>query len=499
MSEPAPIERVTFYAELARRRHQGWLFSAICVLVSAGVGLVLSPIVTPIVLLVLGGLAKLAIALGVGGALAPSAVAAIHGFAVHHSRAFEALIDRLDLVHGVRDLGVLAAPMARLAPLAVPALVAGAMVWWGLRGLFMRAAGEDLIARLGARPARADDLEERQVANIFEEIALGAGAPAPKLFLIDSPAINAASLGRSPRDAVVLVTRGLLDGLDRDETEAVAARLVSQIGAGDLRVAAGVTAVFRTFGFFLTVLDLVVRWTAWRTLGGFALLALTPRPGVEALARVGAGLEDGLQAETIPDVQKIMDRVPRPLHGIVSVLLFPWLLPMILSSLYKLVLFLWTAFFLGPPMAGLWKSRCYWTDAQTVKLARAPEAFARALEKIGAQDPPPGAETHAWLFIGAPTAARRAANDRKSMTLALPPAMEARIARLSAMGAGVRTGRNAAWSQVAGHPGRAAAVGCLGLVLAPLIFALVCLIGYLTAIVMTMGLAAGLGLVVWLI
>lgn len=499
--EPTRTERVNFHDELARRRRRGWVVTLVCLAVSAGVGLVLSAVVTPIVLLALGGLLKLVAGLGFTGTAAAAGVAAIHGFAAHHMDAFEALIDALDLIKGPGDLGLLLPYLARLSPVAVPALIAGALTWLWLRGLFLRAAGQDLVARLGARPARLDDLEERQVANIFEEVALGAGTPTPRLFLIDSPIVNAAALGGSPKDAIVLVTRGLLDGLDRDETEAVAARLVASIAAGDLRTAAGVMGVIHTFGFFLTILDLPLRWSAWRTLGGLLLTSVTPRPSAAAVARVGQGLEDGLQAELVPDIEQVLAKVPKPLQGIAKVLLVPWLLPLLVSLLYKAVLFLWTAFFVGPPMAMLWRNRCYWTDARTVKLARNPEAFARALEKIGAADPPAGAEAYGYLFIGAPTAERRAAANRKSMALALPPSVGQRIARLSAMGAGLRSSRVAGvdWTQVAAHPARALIVAGLTLLLGPLFLILFVMIGYLTAIVMTIGLAAGLGFVLWLI
>jgi Zn-dependent protease with chaperone function len=498
--EPARTERVSFHDELERRRRRGWVVSLICLAVSAGVGLVLSAVVTPIVLLAVGGLLKLGAGLGVTAQASAQGVAAIHGFAAHYMDVFEKLIDSLDLIQGPGDLGRLAAPMARLSPVALPALVAGALTWLWLRGLFLRTHGEDLIARLGARPARPDDLEERQVANIFEEVALGAGTPAPRLFLIDTPVVNAGVLGGSPKDAIVLVTRGLLDSLDRDETEAVAARLVASVAAGDLRTAAGVMGVLHTFGFFLTILDLPLRWSAWRTLAGLAVTSVNPRPSAAAVARVGQGLEDGMQAELIPDVERMLARVPKLLRPVAQVLLLPWLLPMLISLLYKLVLFLWTAFFVGPPMAMLWRNRCFWTDARTVKLARNPEAFARALEKIGPAEPPPGAEAYAYLFIGAPTAARRAAASRKSMALALPPSTGARVARLSAMGANLRPTRAGVdWAQVAAHPVRTLIVGGLILLLGPLFLILFVMIGYVTAIVMTMGLAAGLGLVLWLL
>ncbi|WNJ93398.1 M48 family metalloprotease [Bosea sp. 685] len=467
----------------------------------------LSAIVSPLVLLILGGLLHLAARLGLMAANACAGAAAIHGFASGHMAHFEQVLASLDKIHGLRDIDLLVGPMARLAPLAIPSLIAGGLVWLWLRGLFLRAGGKDLIARLKARPANLDDLDERQLSNIVEEVAIGAGAPAPRLFLIDSPLVNAAALGRSHKDGVILVTRGLLDRLDRSETEAVVARLISAIGAGDLRAAAGIAAVFQTFGFCLTLLDLPLRWSAWRTLGALALVAISPRPGAEALSRVGEGLEEGLQADTLPHFEDIDARLAKLsplLSKVAQVAMVPWLLPLLVSLLFKLVLFLWTAFFLGPPMAMLWRNRCYWTDARTVKLARHPEAFARALEKIGAVDPPPGAEAHEYLFIGAPTAARRSAADRRSMTLALAPSPAQRVERLSAMGASVRhadagfdwAGLKAGFSA---HPVLALIGIFLALLLVPLFLALFVMIGYLTALVMTMGLAAGLGLVLWLV
>ena len=78
MSEaPTPTERTTFYAELVRRRRTAWIVASVCALVAAGVGLVLSAIVTPILLLALGGLLKLVALLGVVGSLAEGGVALI--------------------------------------------------------------------------------------------------------------------------------------------------------------------------------------------------------------------------------------------------------------------------------------------------------------------------------------------------------------------------------------------------------------------------------------
>jgi hypothetical protein len=130
-----------------------------------------------------------------------------------------------------------------------------------------------------------------------------------------------------------------------------------------------------------------------------------------------------------------------------------------------------------------------------VQLARNPEAFARALETIGAADPPPGGDAFAYLFIAAPTTTRRAVTDRRSLAMALTPPTSKRLARLSTMGANPRGGRALDLATLLAHPLRALVVGALVLLLVPLFVALVGAIGFLTLIVMTFGLLAGLGIV----
>jgi Zn-dependent protease with chaperone function len=488
---PAATKRTTFYDELVRRRRNSWIVATVCALVAAGVGLVLSTIVTPMVLLVVGGFLKLVALLGVGDSLALGGVSLIRDFVAGELASFDALSHALDHVNGLGDMGIVGGPLARLAPSALPALVVGALVWLWLRGLFARAGSEDLLARLKARPARPDDFEERQLGNVVEEVAIGAGAPAPSLFLIDTPAVNAAALG-THKKGTVLFTRGMLDLLDRSETEAVAARLMSTIGAGDLQAAAGIMAVLRTLGFFLTVLDLPLRWSAWRTLGGLLLVSVTPRTGADTLGPIGEELEDGLQADAIPDLDQVAQTLPKLAGKVVRFFLLPFYL---LSVFFKLILFLWTALFLGPPMALLWRNRCYWTDARTVELARDPESFAKALEKIGAADPPPGGEAFAYLFIAAPTTADRAVTDRRSLALALTPSTSKRLERLSAMGAAPRRGQTIDLRMLLATPLRVLVVGALGLMLVPLFVALVGAISFLTVLVMMFSLVAGLGVV----
>jgi Zn-dependent protease with chaperone function len=491
---------LSFWDELDRRRRGGWIWSAVSALVSAGLGVMLSALVTPLILLAAGGLLHLGEALGMDAHLARAAESGIRLWARGGLDAYERLVDALDHVHGWRDRALVLAPLARLAPMTLPALAAGAVVWWVLRATFLRGRPADLAQRLGARDPNPADAEEHQLGNLVEEMAIAAGAPAPRLFMIDSPLLNAAAVGRAAREGAVVVTRGLVDNLDRAETQAVVGRLVAGIGAGDIRVAQSILAVTRTFGFFLTVLDLSLRLAAWRTLFDLAVAVLSPRPSVDRLNRAADGLEASLDASSTPDLQKYMDRPV--FRGPLAVIWLPVLPLMLISMLYKLVLFLWTAFFLGPPLALMWRSRCYWSDAAAVRLARDPETLAGALQKMADSGVPPGAEPLAYLFVGAAGAAASQARDRRQISVALNPPIGQRVARLRAMAGAVPGGHAPAWlnlSEIARRPLAALATAVLLLLLVPLGLTLLLLIGFLTMVVMSISLAAGLSLVAGLV
>src|SRR5437588_502785 len=71
---------------------------------------------------------------------------------------------------------------------------------------------------LGASEPRAGDLEERQLQNIIEEMAIAAGLRPPRVVLLDGDGANAALVGASDADATIVVSRGLLDTFTREET-----------------------------------------------------------------------------------------------------------------------------------------------------------------------------------------------------------------------------------------------------------------------------------------
>src|SRR5437868_10008698 len=106
-------------------------------------------------------------------------------------------------------------------------------------------AGDKLIlAQSQARELAAN--EEPQLHNVVETLAIGLGIPMPRLFLIDDSAPNAFATGRDPKHASVVVTRGLLDKMDRTELEGVIAHELSHVGNRDIRVMLLVTVLVGT-------------------------------------------------------------------------------------------------------------------------------------------------------------------------------------------------------------------------------------------------------------
>jgi Zn-dependent protease with chaperone function len=91
-----------------------------------------------------------------------------------------------------------------------------------------------------------DDQDEPRLCRIVEPLAIAAGLPTPYVGVIDSPALNAFACGIRRKDAVLVFTRGLIDGLDDDELAAVAAHEIVHIVNGDIRLMAATNVCLDT-------------------------------------------------------------------------------------------------------------------------------------------------------------------------------------------------------------------------------------------------------------
>ncbi|MGE5581226.1 MAG: M48 family metalloprotease, partial [Bacillota bacterium] len=114
---------------------------------------------------------------------------------------------------------------------------------------------------LGVSHARPLQKEENPyLYNIIEGLALAAGIPAPKAYIIDDTAPNAFATGRDPEHAAVAVTTGLLQKLNRTELEGVIAHEISHIKNYDIRIS---TMVVILVGMIVLLSDWMLRSFWW--------------------------------------------------------------------------------------------------------------------------------------------------------------------------------------------------------------------------------------------
>ncbi|MDD5193915.1 MAG: M48 family metallopeptidase [Candidatus Nanoarchaeia archaeon] len=89
------------------------------------------------------------------------------------------------------------------------------------------------LASVNAKPA--DENEYRNFHNIVEGLCLASGMPKPRLYIMKDNNINAFATGRDPKHAVICVTTGTLDKLNKQELEGVLGHELSHIANFDIR------------------------------------------------------------------------------------------------------------------------------------------------------------------------------------------------------------------------------------------------------------------------
>ena len=102
--------------------------------------------------------------------------------------------------------------------------------------------------------------ENPELWNIVENLSITAGLPMPKLCIINDVSPNAFATGRNKEHAVVAVTTGLLQILDKNEIEGVIAHELSHIGNRDILLS---TVVVVLVGFISIVADIFLRSMFW--------------------------------------------------------------------------------------------------------------------------------------------------------------------------------------------------------------------------------------------
>jgi len=97
--------------------------------------------------------------------------------------------------------------------------------------------------------SQAKEVQEKEWPHLYNSVdglSIAAGIPKPKLYMIDDPAINAFATGRDPKHAVIVVTKGAAQRLNRLELEGVIAHEMSHIKNFDIRFMMLVTVMVGT-------------------------------------------------------------------------------------------------------------------------------------------------------------------------------------------------------------------------------------------------------------
>jgi heat shock protein HtpX len=124
------------------------------------------------------------------------------------------------------------------------------------------ASDKIVLAVSKARPVTKE--EYPYLYNVVEGLAIAAGLPKPRCYVIDDTAPNAFASGRNPKNSVVVVTTGLLDKLNRVELEGVIAHEMSHIQNYDVLVQ---TLAVVMVGVIALLSDWILRSFFWGARG----------------------------------------------------------------------------------------------------------------------------------------------------------------------------------------------------------------------------------------
>jgi heat shock protein HtpX len=193
-------------------------------------------------------------------------------------------------------------------------------------GLFSYYGGDKLV--LSSSHAQEISAEQAPALyNVVSEMAIAAGVPMPRVYIINDPSPNAFATGRDPEHSSVAVTTGLLQKMNREELQGVLGHEMSHVRNYDIRftliVGVMVGSMALLAGFFL-------RYTFWfgggrrsnsRDGGGFGLVLLLVGVVMAAVSYIFGALVQmavSRQREYLADASSV--ELTRNPHGLESAL-----------------------------------------------------------------------------------------------------------------------------------------------------------------------------------
>ena len=392
---PEPHE--DFFAAQRRNRRATWRISALCAVAIAIAGIPLTLIITPLlygVFLAGAGLVNYFAPLSPAFWDRADEIAHIANIAGDFLFNHKPADPRLLAIAAILFLG--------------PGMLLAILLWVAVYAVLKRGGVGGALMTLGARAPNRSDPRELQLDDVVSEMALAARMqPLPRVLLIDDAGANAAAIGASAADAYLVVSRGLIDGLRREEMQGAIGHLIASIGNGDLLIAFRITSVFETMGLLVTILNAPFGPHARATLGRIVRFALR-RDRTKGHAEAEA-IAELLAAGTSADENDITRFFNRPSRGIVRKALSAILFPIFFTNAaIQIALWFLSGAMLAPAFAMLWRTRKYLADATSVQLTRNPDALASALVSLGEMDGAVGAASATpFLFIISPGQAHR--------------------------------------------------------------------------------------------
>ncbi|HSE28930.1 MAG TPA: M48 family metalloprotease [Gemmatimonadales bacterium] len=235
---------------------------------------------------------------------------------------------------------------------------------------------------------------QRRLVNVVEEMAIAAGLPRPRIWVVPDDDPNAFATGMSADRAHVAVTAGLLERLSRDELQAVVAHELSHVRNLDVRLMTLLAALLGAIALMSDGFGRFVRGAGRGRIGGSG----------------GGGARGGGKGKG------------NPLGALILAL---WVLTLVIAPVVSRLLAMAVS-----------RGREYLADATAAQLTRHPAALAAALEKLAQAHDPTRAITRGAAHLCIVDPLVHPFSEREGFLgdlLASHPPMQVRVARLRAM------------------------------------------------------------------
>jgi Zn-dependent protease with chaperone function len=262
---------------------------------------------------------------------------------------------------------------------ALPGLVWMAVVIVALRRMLQVSAMFD-SGEIAARAPNVEVLAQQRFANVVAEMAIAANLPQPRVLVVERSVLNAAVFGRDEQHATIVASQALLERLNRDEMQGVAAHLIGSIANGDMAIGLRAAVTISLFGLIARLGTVPVNGE-----GAAGRLARIFRdtlvPTAKGARRLAAELADPF-ADPSRDApkQKTTPQAETRWEKIRPFLWMPLAGPLVITGFFGGIV---SSFVLGPLLAFTWRARKYMADATAVRLTRDPDTLGQALDEMG--------------------------------------------------------------------------------------------------------------------